>query len=464
MFGNCLEQLSNIYDSVDSIMITNREGIIEYTAVIDAGKCSIGNEGYTGRHLLEVYPDLTEAESTMFRVMKTGQPIVDEIQTVTDWNGMTMTISCSTYPIELGNKIIGAVEGVILLDPEGSPRSKDIQKRQNAKMQEDRLYCLDDLITEDPYMKKVKQQIRRAAEGGSPVMLIGDTGTGKELAAQSIHSHSRRADGPFVSQNCSAIPMGLLESTLFGTARGSYTGAEDRRGLFELADRGTLFLDELNSMEISLQGKLLKAVEEQKIRRIGEERERKIDVRIVSAVNRDTRDILSAGELRRDLYYRLGVVEIRLPQLQERKQDIPVLIRHYIEIYNRQRGMHIRGYSELAQKMLLNYSWPGNIRELRNVVEYGFNMAQGEELTMRELPDTLLYEKKQVSEAVKPELSASIPEPDGEHSLTEMVESFEKELIRQACRTAPSMTAAAEKLRISRQALSYKLSKYGLKK
>ena len=109
MFGNCLEQLSNIYDSVDSIMITNREGIIEYTAVIDAGKCSIGNEGYTGRHLLEVYPDLTEAESTMFRVMKTGQPIVDEIQTVTDWNGMTMTISCSTYPIELGNKIIGAV-------------------------------------------------------------------------------------------------------------------------------------------------------------------------------------------------------------------------------------------------------------------------------------------------------------------------------------------------------------------
>lgn len=156
MFGNCLEQLSNIYDSVDSIMITNREGIIEYTAVIDAGKCSIGNEGYTGRHLLEVYPDLTEAESTMFRVMKTGQPIVDEIQTVTDWNGMTMTISCSTYPIELGNKIIGAVEGVILLDPEGSPRSKDIQKRQNAKLQEDRLYCLDDLITEDPYMKKVK--------------------------------------------------------------------------------------------------------------------------------------------------------------------------------------------------------------------------------------------------------------------------------------------------------------------
>lgn len=271
MFGNCLEQLSNIYDSVDSIMITNREGIIEYTAVIDAGKCSIGNEGYTGRHLLEVYPDLTEAESTMFRVMKTGQPIVDEIQTVTDWNGMTMTISCSTYPIELGNKIIGAVEGVILLDPEGSPRSKDIQKRQNAKLQEDRLYCLDDLITEDPYMKKVKQQIRRAAEGGSPVMLIGDTGTGKELAAQSIHSHSRRADGPFVSQNCSAIPMGLLESTLFGTARGSYTGAEDRRGLFELADRGTLFLDELNSMEISLQGKLLKAVEEQKIRRIGED-------------------------------------------------------------------------------------------------------------------------------------------------------------------------------------------------
>lgn len=464
MFGNCLEQLSSIYDSVDSIMITDREGIIEYTAVIDAGKCAIGNEGYTGKHLLEVYPELTEEESTIFRVMKSGKPILDEVQTITDWNGVTMTISCSTYPIELGDKIIGAVEGVIILDPEGTPRSKDIRKRKNKTEQEDRLYCLDDLITEDPYMKKIKEQLQRAAEGDSPVMLIGDTGTGKELAAQSIHSHSGRAAGPFISQNCSAIPMGLLESTLFGTVKGSYTGAEDRKGLFELADRGTLFLDELNSMEIALQGKILKAVEEQKIRRIGEEGERRIDVRIVSAVNRDTRDLLSAGELRKDLYYRLGVIEIRLPRLQERKRDIPVLIRHYIDFYNRRRKTKIRGYSELAQKMLLNYSWPGNIRELRNVVEYGFNMAQGEELTMRELPETLLYERRQVRETAKPELLRGPLLPDGERSLTELVAAFEKEMIRQACENAPSMTAAAERLGISRQALSYKLSKYGLKK
>lgn len=464
MFGNGLKQLSCIYDSVDSIMITNRQGIIEYTALIDAENHSICNEGYTGKHLFAVYPDLTEEESTIFRVMKSGRPIVDEVQTITDWNGMTMTASCSTYPIELGGKIIGAVEGIILLDEEGNPLSREIRKRrkENEARSEKRLYCLEDLITDDFYMKQVKKQILKAAETDSPIMLIGDTGTGKEVAAQSIHSHSRRAAGPFVSQNCSAIPMGLLESTLFGTVKGSYTGAEDRRGLFELADKGTLFLDELNSMEIGLQGKILKAVEEQKIRRVGEEQEREIDVRIVSAVNRDTKDILSAGELRKDLYYRLGVVEIRLPQLQERKNDIPVLIRHYINVYNRKRGKQIRGCSELAQKLLLNYSWPGNVRELKNVIEYAFNMAQGDEITVRDIPEHLLYEKQSAGEGGEPEFEMSFR--DEGRSLTEMVEDFEKEMIRQACGSAPSLTAAAEKLRISRQALSYKMNKYGLRK
>ena len=465
MLGSWLKQLSNIYDSVDSIMITNRQGVIEYTALTDIEKNAVSNEGYTGHHLLDVYPELTREESTIFRVMETGKPVVDEVQTVTDMNGMTMTISCSTYPIEMGGQIIGAVEGTIILDAEGMPMNKGIKKRDRDKASGsgDRLYCLDDMITADPAMMKVKEQILKVAENHSPVMLIGDTGTGKEVAAQSIHSHSHRSGGPFVSQNCSAIPMGLLESTLFGTAKGSYTGAENRKGLFELADGGTLFLDELNSMEIGLQGKILKAVEEQKIRRIGEEKERKIDVRMISAVNRDTKDILDAGEMRRDLYYRMGVVEIRLPQLQERKADIPLLINHYVDFYNGEYGTDIKGYSELAQKVLLSYSWPGNVRELRNVVEYGFNMAQGDEITIKEIPQNLLYEKKCSVKKDKAAVSRSMGYEE-DMSLTEMVERFEKDIICNAMDSTSNVAEAAEKLRISRQALTYKLNKYGLRK
>lgn len=464
MFTSCLEQMSSIYNNMDSILITSREGIIEYASLIHAGDRSINNEGYTGQHLLDVYPDLTEETSTIFRVMKTGRPIADEVQTLTDWNGKTLTFSCSTYPIALGDKIIGAVEGVILLAPDGSPQSKAIGRRENRRETGDRLYRLDDLITVDPNMNQIKELLLRTSGSDSPIMIIGDTGTGKELVAQSIHSHSPRAKGPFISQNCSAIPMGLLESTLFGTIKGSYTGAEDRKGLFELADGGTLFLDELNSMEMGLQGKILKAVEEQRIRRVGDGYQRRINVRIVCAVNQDPKEAIEAGELRKDLYYRLSVVQIRLPLLRERKRDIPVLIRHYIDYYNRQGGKYIRSCSELAQKLLLNYSWPGNVRELRNVIEYAFHVARGQEITVQDIPEHLLYDKRAVCET--PE-SADIQQKAAaewkeDRSLPELVEGFEADLIRQVCSSTRNMTAAAKKLGISRQALRYKMVKYGL--
>lgn len=463
MFASCLEQMSGIYDNMDSILITDRDGIVEYCALIDLEDHTITNEGFTGRHLLEIYPDLTEEESTIFRVMKTGEPIIDEIQTLTDCNGKTLTFSCSTYPIELNGEIIGAVEGTIMLTPDGEPASKRISKREKMEDGEDRYYCLEDMITQDPHMMDVKNQILRAAAGESPVMVIGDTGTGKELAAQAIHSHSMRAKGPFVSQNCSAIPAGLLESTLFGTVKGSYTGAENRKGLFEMAHMGTLFLDELNSMDIALQGKILKVVEEQKLRRVGEETERKIDVRIVSAVNREPKDILEAQELRRDLYYRLGVVQIRLPLLQDRKKDIPLLTDHFIEYYNRQSGKQIEGCSKLAMQMLMSYHWPGNVRELRNVIEYGFNMAKSDEITVRDIPEHLLYDKKP-PETVGAETCKWRKELDRNRTINEVVGDFEKGILLQVLGETSNITEAAKQLHISRQALRYKMEKYQIKK
>lgn len=462
MFNNCLEQMSAIYYNMDSILITNKDGIIEYSALFDIKDNSIKNEGYTGKYLLDVYPELTEETSTHFRVMQSGKPILDEIQTLTDWNGKLLTFSSSTYPIELEGEIIGAVEGTVILSSDGTPYNKRLQKQEKQTQKGESLYTLDDLIGSDPQMLEVKEQILRTAKSDSSIMVIGDTGTGKEVAAQAIHSHSPREDGPFVSQNCSAIPTGLLESILFGTAKGSYTGAEDRKGLFELADQGTLFLDELNSMEFELQGKILKAVEDQKIRRIGSETEKKIDVRIVSAVNQEPEEILKAKKLRKDLFYRLGVIQIRLPLLKDRQQDIPILIQHYIEFYNRRGGRKIKGCSQLAQQMLASYSWPGNIRELRNVIEYGFNMARGDVITVRDLPENLLYDKNgaqgnSTDVTWRQDLNAG-------KSLNDIAGEFEKEIIETILRENSNVTEAAAALHVSRQALRYKMMKYGLEK
>ena len=220
------------------------------------------------------------------------------------------------------------------------------------------LFRLDDIITQNPEMLTLKDTVQRVAANTSPVLIWGETGTGKELFAQSLHSHSSRARGPFVAQNCAAIPTTLLESTLFGTTRGSYTGAENRKGLLKQADGGTLFLDEVNSMDLSLQAKILKAIEEKRFRPVGGEQDVHSDVRIVSAMNVDPITAVREGLLRRDLFYRLGVVQLALPPLRKRPEDIPLLTDFYVEQYNRNMGRAISGVSELVRNALLAYDWP----------------------------------------------------------------------------------------------------------
>lgn len=462
MLLNCLEQMSSVYDNMDSILITNRDGIVEYAALVDRDGNSVNNEGYTGKHLLDIYKDLTEEESTIFRVMKTGEPIVDEVQTLVDFNGRKETFCCCTYPITFGDTIIGAVEGVIYLKDDGGPANRRIHKRQNTETGKKELYRIDDFVTKSPDMIKVKDKVLRVAAGDSPIMIFGETGTGKEIIAQSVHTHSGR-NGAFVSQNCSAIPSSLLESTLFGTVKGSYTGAENRKGIMELANGGTLFLDELNSMDMGLQGKILKAVEEHKIRRIGDEKEREIDVRIVSALNRDPVQAMKQGEIREDLYYRLGVVQIRLTPLRDRKNDIDLLINHFIEEYNDAGRKHIKGCSELAQNFLMEHDWPGNVRELRNAIEYAFNVARGEHLTVKDLPDHIVNSDREDEMICVSGLDDRSPMKALKMgTLTEAVERYEKNIIRYACDNSANASDAAEMLGISRQALRYKMKKYDL--
>lgn len=388
-----LESFSNMYNRMDSVIITDKHGIIEYSAVFDENDNKMKNEGYTGHNILEVYPELTEETSSHYRVIQTGRPVIDEVQSLTDLNGKKLTFLSSTYPIELEGEIIGAIEGTIYLKGNGEPYRKDCFETQSAPEREERLYSLCDIVTKDEKMMAIKERIERVAAGESFVMISGDTGTGKELVAESIHTHSPRGKGPFISQNCAAIPAGLLESTLFGSTKGSYTGAEDKKGLFELANGGTLFLDEVNSMEMSLQGKILKAIEEQKIRRIGDEKEIKINVRIISAMNEKPEVAIASGKLREDLFYRLGVVQFRMPSLSERKADIPLLTDFFIKKYNAEMDKKVKGCTEIVKKLFLNYSWPGNVRELRNAIEYAFNMVRGDEITIPDIPEHIFYEK-----------------------------------------------------------------------
>lgn len=358
----------------------------------------------------------------------------------------------STFPLEYSGELIGTMETSVFYHKDAQLDGKNHWLANPHKG----LFRLDDIITQNPEMLTLKDTVQRVAANTSPVLIWGETGTGKELFAQSLHSHSSRARGPFVAQNCAAIPTTLLESTLFGTTRGSYTGAENRKGLLKQADGGTLFLDEVNSMDLSLQAKILKAIEEKRFCPVGGEQDVHSDVRIVSAMNVDPITAVREGLLRRDLFYRLGVVQLALPPLRKRPEDIPLLTDFYVEQYNRNMGRAISGVSELVRNALLAYDWPGNVRELRNAVESAFNLCTGATVQLNDIPRYIFYHEEEAGERQE---QWPMPEHMG---LQEAVRRYEKGLIVRALEQSRTVTEAAEKLRLTRQALQYKMMKYHL--
>src|SRR5690606_37593252 len=244
----------------------------------------------------------------------------------------TVTVLTTTLPIMAGNEVIGAIDINRYFDVDlRKVDEHDIKDNFNYS---DLFFTIDDILTSNPAMIEVKNKTLKAAKTNSPVMIYGETGTGKDLIAQAIHNHSFRKHNTFIVQNCSAIPLTLGEGIFFGTTRGSFTGAENKMGLFEMADGGTLVLDELNSMDINLQSKLLRATESNIIRRIGGSNLVNVDVRIISTLNEDPHFVIEQNKLRQDLFYRLGVVLISVPPLRERKEDIPLLVDSFIQEYN----------------------------------------------------------------------------------------------------------------------------------
>jgi two-component system response regulator HydG len=312
------------------------------------------------------------------------------------------------------------------------------------------------LVGSSEPMKRVIEQIRKVAPTDTTVLVLGDSGTGKELVARALHESSTRREKPFVSVSCAAIPEGLLESELFGHEKGAFTGAVRKKlGRFELAHEGTLFLDEVGELPPPLQVKLLRVLQERKFERVGGEETVEVDVRLISATNRDLANMAQRGAFREDLYYRLDVVSVKLPALRERPGDVEELARHFLERSAQRHGRAVRGFTPEALELLRRHRWPGNVRELENVVEQALVFAESELVREEDLPETLRRAPP----------APALPVPSGERSLTEILEALEKELILAAYEKAKGVKAeTARLLGIKPSALYYKLEKYGIVK
>jgi len=300
-------------------------------------------------------------------------------------------------------------------------------------------------------------RIRRVAPHYRAVLVTGETGTGKDLVAQALHRLSPAGQGRYVVLNCSAVVETLFESELFGHVRGSFTGASnDKAGLFEHAHGGTLFLDEIGDMPLATQAKLLRVLQNQEVQRVGSLTARKVDVRVVAATNHDLRAAIAEKRFREDLYYRLSMVEIKVPSLEDRKEDLPLLERHLIAKFASQYGKEIRGLTRRAQIRLALHAWPGNVRELENVIGHACMMTLGDTIDLQDLPPYLLAEGQPGSDPA----DTLIPEAD---SVAGTLEAQERVLIQRAMQSAAgNQSQAARMLRIGRDALRYKLKKHNL--
>ena len=313
-----------------------------------------------------------------------------------------------------------------------------------------------DLVVKSPAMVQAVELAEKVAPHPSTVLITGESGTGKEVIARLIHSASERSDQAFVPVNCGAIPENLLESELFGHVRGAFTGAErDRVGLFEEANGGTLFLDEIGELPTSLQVKLLRTLQDREIRRVGESVTRKVDVRIVAATARDLQTEVERGGFRSDLYYRLNVVNIHLPPLRHRGEEVPLLVQHFIDEYNGHLGTSVEGAAPAAMSHLVSYGWPGNVRELENVVERAMVLTEGECIDVEHLPQGVRDR----------EANPGSPDtlPEDELSVKKRTAALERQLIARALEiTGGNRTKASDLLDLSYRALLYKIRDYGL--
>ena len=351
-----------------------------------------------------------------------------------------------TKPIDLDELLllIQRVEREVGLDQENRELKEQLREK----------FKVDFIVSASRQMEEALNLVGRVSRSSATILILGESGTGKELIARAIHYSSPRADKPFVKVNCAALPENLLESELFGHEKGAFTGAVARRiGRFELADQGSIFLDEIGDLSPSLQMKLLRVLQEKEFERVGSNQTIRSDVRVIAATNRNLEEAIQKGTFREDLYYRLNVVTISLPPLRERKEDIPLLVEHFLKKYNRENKKKVTSLSKEARDLLVRYDYPGNVRELENIVERAVVLCRGDTLTTQDLPLNLREGKAE----------AALERDRGTQSLPGTLEEIERQLILKALeRSGGVQTKAAEELGISERVLRYKMKKYSL--
>jgi arginine utilization regulatory protein len=469
----------SIMDSLDEgVIITDDQGIIQY---YNETQCQIDDmdvEFVAGKKVTEIY-ELCGNTSHIMVCLKLGRPIRNKTFFYKTKLGKVANTICSTFPIYKGSRICGAICFVkdyqilrnttpVVSIPEIKP------KKVNGTR-----YTFADIIGHNNDLSRAVNTSRTAADSASPIMLIGETGTGKELFAQSIHNYSARNHKPYFAVNCAAIPETLLEGFLFGTTKGAFTGAIDKAGLLEQANGSTLFLDELLAMPVSLQAKLLRVIQEKKVCRIGSTREINLNIKIITSVNKPPREAIKNNELRIDLFYRIGVVLVALPPLKERLDDLPELINHFLLVHNKTLGTNVRSVSDDVMDLFRSYGWPGNIRELEHLIEGALNIIGYDEIlslkyfspALETMNRTDLRQKiinsaadsshRKNSGETQP--AETTPLPPG--NLPEAQLKQERQTLCEVLdSTKGNISRSSKILGISRQLLTYKMKKHGLRR
>jgi arginine utilization regulatory protein len=419
------------------------------------------------RNIFEVFPSLTHETSSHFKAMIAKDVVQNKTQTYFNVKGKEITTQNSSIPLIHKDEVIGSLEIAKditqlkeLSDKIATLHQKLSQKNQEAIKTSINKYTFDSIVGISEDFVRAVELAKRSSKSSASVLLYGETGTGKEMIAQSIHYHSARASKPFIGQNCAALPEALLEGILFGTVRGSFTGALDRPGLFEQAKGGTLLLDEINSMGMELQTKLLRVLQEGYVRRVGGLSDIPIDVRIIAATNEDPHQAMDKGQLRRDLYYRLNVISIYLPPLRDRSEDVLLLVDYFIKKYNKRLGKNVLGVSQEVKNSFVKYSWPGNTRELQNIIEGAMSLLEDEKIILKE----------HFSHSVRHSVFSGGPLKKSDpmetidwfsKPLDQTLENIEKNMINKAMvQNNHNISKAAAMLGIKRQTLQHKLNKY----
>lgn len=472
-FGD-LDFIQLLLNFDQGILMTDTEGRMIFYNEVQANIDKMDPADVLGRKIADVY-EYNNDSSTCMRVLQHGKPIINyALSYKSDHANVGNTIH-SVFPIYKN----GVIQGTICIVKDYNILERNIPAflgpKNNQNFAEGTEFTFASIIGSAPSFVNALRTAKMAANSPSPVMLYGETGTGKELFAQAIHNFHYDKKKQYIDINCAAIPENLIEGLLFGTAKGAYTGAVDRAGLLEAANGGTIYLDEINSMPLSLQGKLLRVLQEKKIRRVGSLENIPFNCKVICSVNEEPRQLVKSGLFRMDLFYRLAVVYIHIPALRERQVDIEELGRHFLQKYNEMLGKGLTNISPEVIDFFWSYSWPGNVRELQHIIEGAVNMASNSDRTLKlehcyianllgitkapESPADAVSHSNHVSIAQN---QFDLPRRTRKSLTADSAELEAKSITKALNESRGNIAAAARDLSISRQLLNYKIKKHNL--